>query len=79
MECAIGVPAVWDVEAHQRTISAAEQAGIPNPDLVQEPEAAAALTMQYQQELPKLVVARPDGQTGSLTTNASQQKIVSKI
>lgn len=50
VQCVICVPAVWTPEMNQVMISAAEKAGIPNPDLVCEPEAAAAFIMQEQRE-----------------------------
>ncbi len=46
VECLVCVPALWTPEVSEIMISAAEQAGLPNPDLVSEPEAAAAFMMQ---------------------------------
>lgn len=42
-------------------IEAAITAGIPNPDLVSEPEAAAALIIQDQSERPIAVASQADG------------------
>ena len=51
VQCAICVPAIWTPEMNQVMVTAAEQAGIPNPSIVSESEAAAALIMlEHQQQ-----------------------------
>ena len=49
--CAISVPAIWNLEMCEIMINAAEAAGIPNADLVSEPEAAAASVLQEQKDI----------------------------
>lgn len=44
-ECAICVPAVWSPAANRTVMEAAQRAGLPNPYLVSEPEAAAAFVI----------------------------------
>ena len=50
VECVICVPALWDPDMNHEMITAAEDAGIPNPTLTSEPEAAAAFIVQEQFE-----------------------------
>lgn len=50
VESIICVPALWTPEMNSTMIDAALFAGIPNPDLVSEPEAAAALVIQDYEE-----------------------------
>ena len=45
IECAICVPAVWSPAANRIVVEAAQRAGLPNPYLVSEPEAAAAFVI----------------------------------
>lgn len=61
VECIICVPALWTPEMNEVMIEAAITAGIPNPDLVSEPEAAAALIIQDQSERPIAVASQADG------------------
>lgn len=50
VECAICVPALWTQPMVQLMISAAENAGIPNPIPISEPEAAATFIRQEEME-----------------------------
>ena len=50
VQCAICVPAIWTPEMNQVMVTAAENAAIPNPDIVSESEAAAAFIMREQQQ-----------------------------
>ena len=56
VECAICVPAIYfKLGVNQSMISAAERAGIPNPTLISEPDAAAHFMMQTELEEPHSV------------------------
>ena len=72
VECIICVPALWTPEMNEVMIEAAITAGIPNPDLVSEPEAAAALIIQDQSERPIAVASQADGRQENLIINVSQ-------
>ena len=52
ISCAICVPALWDdhEEIKDGMIRAVGEAGLPNPDLISEPEAAAAFVIQQEWE-----------------------------
>ena len=71
VECNICVPALWTPEMNEVMIKAAVTAGIPNPDLVSEPEAAAAMIIQDQKERPIAVASRADGREENLMVNVS--------
>ena len=74
VECIICVPALWTPEMNEVMIEAAMAAGIPNPDLVSEPEAAAALIIQDQIERPVAMDSQADGRKESLIVNVSNTR-----
>lgn len=71
VQCAICVPALWTPETNQIMVTAAERAGIPNPDIVSESEASAAFIMYEQQQLAAASIRRALGPSGSLMPHVS--------
>ena len=72
IQCAICVPAMWTPEMDQVMVTAAEQAGIPNPDLVSESEAAAAFIMSEQQRNAPTPLESALGMSRSIKPHVSQ-------
>ena len=72
VRCAIGVPAIWTAEMDQTMVTAAEMAGLPNPDLVSESEAAAALHLREQEQQETSSIRRALGPSGSIMPHVSR-------
>ena len=66
VQCAICVPAIWTPETNQVMVTAAENAALPNPDIVSEAEGAAAFVMYEQQKQATASAQRDLGRLGSI-------------
>ncbi len=88
VQCAICVPALWTPEMNQIMVTAAEKAGLPNPDIVSESEAAASFIMHEQQKQAAASNRRALGPSGSIMPHvshahqgllSSMRKLTSKV
>ena len=74
IQCVICVPAMWTPEMNQVMVAAAQQAAIPNPDIVSESEAAAAFVMFERQRQAPTFLERAFGMFESTTPNVSSSR-----
>ena len=73
VQCVLCVPAMWTPEINQTMVTAAEIAGLPNPDIVSESEAAAAFYLREKEQEEALLLRH------TIEANQSKKPYVSRF